>query len=207
MVVIVVLVCLVAARGRRPHLDGGRGVVHDPRRARHRGDGIGARVDRDHVRPHAARQSRARGARPRPRRWSARSTPAAMLAQGLSGFTLPTAPLLLLQAVAMGLLLLVPLYVPRTAPDGTRTAATARAGPPGPGRRRVHAGGALPLLFVLALRRQDDLTVGARAVHRRADRPARPVDGPPAPGRRTRPAASTGSSPRPPTSAGACSPT
>lgn len=42
----------------------------------------------------------------------------AMLAQGLSGFTLPAAPLLLLQAVAMGLLFLLPLYVPRDAPEG-----------------------------------------------------------------------------------------
>jgi signal transduction histidine kinase len=42
----------------------------------------------------------------------------AMLAQGLSGFALPSAPLLLVQAVAMGLLLLLPLYVPRTAPRG-----------------------------------------------------------------------------------------
>jgi signal transduction histidine kinase len=42
----------------------------------------------------------------------------AMLAQGLRGFTLPSAPLLLLQALTMGLLLLLPLYVPRTAPRG-----------------------------------------------------------------------------------------
>ena len=42
----------------------------------------------------------------------------AMVAQGVSGFTLPAAPLLLLQALAMGLLLVVPLYVPLAAPEG-----------------------------------------------------------------------------------------
>src|SRR4029077_8983716 len=42
----------------------------------------------------------------------------AMVAQGVSGFTLPSAPLLLLQALAMGLLLVVPLYVPLAAPEG-----------------------------------------------------------------------------------------
>ncbi len=82
---------------------------------------------------------------------------AAMLAQGISGFTLPTAPLLLLQAVAMGLLLLVPLYVPRTAPEGLE-----RLPPQAQVRQGrvvvVFLAAALPLLFVLAVRRQDDLT-------------------------------------------------
>jgi signal transduction histidine kinase len=42
----------------------------------------------------------------------------AMLAQGASGFTLPSSPLLVLQGLTMGLLLLLPLYVPRAAPAG-----------------------------------------------------------------------------------------
>ena len=42
----------------------------------------------------------------------------AMLAQSVRGFDLPSGPLLFLQAVTMGLLLLVPLYVPRSAPAG-----------------------------------------------------------------------------------------
>lgn len=42
----------------------------------------------------------------------------AMVAQGVSGFTLPAVPLLMLQALAMGLLLVLPLYVPLAAPEG-----------------------------------------------------------------------------------------
>ena len=79
----------------------------------------------------------------------------AMLAQGISGFTLPAAPLLLLQAVAMGLLLLLPLWVPRTAPDGLERL---------PLHAQVRHGwvavavtlAALPPIFVLALVRREE---------------------------------------------------
>lgn len=79
----------------------------------------------------------------------------AMLAQGLSGFTLPSAPLLALQAVTMGLLLLLPLYVPRTAPRGLEAL---------PPHEQVRNGwavvalsmGALPVLFVGASAVSDD---------------------------------------------------
>ena len=79
----------------------------------------------------------------------------AMLAQGISGFTLPAAPLLLLQAVAMGLLLLLPLWVPRTAPDGLERL---------PLHAQVRHGWvavavtlvALPPIFVLAVVRRDE---------------------------------------------------
>ena len=79
----------------------------------------------------------------------------AMLGQGISGFSLPAAPLLLLQAVAMGLLLLLPLWVPRTAPDGLERL---------PLHAQVRHGwvavavtlAALPPIFVLALVRRDD---------------------------------------------------
>ncbi|HKY65892.1 MAG TPA: ATP-binding protein, partial [Acidimicrobiales bacterium] len=80
----------------------------------------------------------------------------AMLAQGLSGFTLPSAPLLFLQAVSMGLLLLLPLYVPRTAPEGLERL---------PPHAQVRNGwvvvaltlAVLPVLFVQALLVQDRL--------------------------------------------------
>ncbi len=80
----------------------------------------------------------------------------AMLAQGLSGFTLPSAPLLALQAVAMGLLLLLPLYVPRTAPAGLERL---------PPQAQVRHGwvvvaftlACLPLVFVLAQRQEDQI--------------------------------------------------
>jgi signal transduction histidine kinase len=66
----------------------------------------------------------------------------AMLAQGLSGFTLPSPPLLLLQAVAMGLLFLLPLYVPRTAPQGLEQL---------PPHEQVRSGWALVALTLVAL--------------------------------------------------------
>ena len=80
----------------------------------------------------------------------------AMLAQGISGFTLPSAPLLALQAVAMGLLLLLPLYVPRTAPAGLERL---------PPQAQVRHGwvvvaftlACLPLVFVLAQRQEDQI--------------------------------------------------
>ncbi len=81
----------------------------------------------------------------------------AMLAQGISGFGLPSAPLLLLQAVTMGLLLLVPLYVPRTAPAGLE-----RLPPHAQVRRgRVVVAvtlAGLPALFLLTVQRHDDLS-------------------------------------------------
>jgi signal transduction histidine kinase len=45
-------------------------------------------------------------------------TAAANVAQGLSSFTLPSGPLLALQAISLGLVLLVPLHVPRVSPQG-----------------------------------------------------------------------------------------
>ena len=74
----------------------------------------------------------------------------AMVAQSLSGFTLPSAPLLVLQATAMGLLLLLPLYVPRLAPEGLERLppqAQVRKGWAVVGLTSV----AVPLLFVGAL--------------------------------------------------------
>ena len=81
----------------------------------------------------------------------------AMLAQSVRGFDLPSGPLLFLQAVTMGLLLLVPLYVPRSAPAGLERLpphAQVRHG-------RVVVGitaAALPVLFALAQWREADLS-------------------------------------------------
>jgi signal transduction histidine kinase len=80
----------------------------------------------------------------------------AMLAQGLSGFTLPSAPLLFVQALATGLLFLLPLHVPRTEPPGLEAL---------PPHEQVRNGwavvaitmGALPFLFVAAWRVRDGL--------------------------------------------------
>ena len=42
----------------------------------------------------------------------------AMLAQALSGFTLPSPPLLALQAITLGMALLIPIHAPRVIDDG-----------------------------------------------------------------------------------------
>ena len=77
----------------------------------------------------------------------------AMLGHSSRGFDLPSGPLLFLQAVTMGLLLLVPLYVPRSAPAGLERL---------PPHAQVRHGRvvvaitatALPVLFALAQRRE-----------------------------------------------------
>jgi hypothetical protein len=43
----------------------------------------------------------------------------AMLAQALSGFTLPSPPLLALQAITLGMALLIPIHAPRVVDDGS----------------------------------------------------------------------------------------
>jgi signal transduction histidine kinase len=69
-------------------------------------------------------------------------TAGANVAQGMSGFTLPSGPLLALQALSLGLVLLVPLHVLRVSPEGLDRL---------PPQRRVRSGQFVAVISLLAM--------------------------------------------------------